>query len=118
MCLCPRIFSDVYNSSMWEELHASIPEGDETLSTIAESPPDVVLAGRTASTSTKHWSSYGRWKSWASLHRLQVFPDSPLHVALYLRFLMSSAKTASPLESAQCSQSRLGSSTCRRTVAH
>ena len=47
MCLCPRIFSDVYNSSMWEELHASIPEGDETLSTIAESPPDVVLAGRT-----------------------------------------------------------------------
>ena len=33
-------------------------------------------------------------------HGLTVFPASPFHFAIYLRHLMTEAKTASPLESA------------------
>ena len=92
------LFTDVFNSPMWAGLKAAIPEGDRSLSLLAESLPDVVLAGRAPNTSSKYGSAYGRWKSWASRHKLQVFPASPFHVALYLRFLMLDAKTAAPLQ--------------------
>ena len=45
-------------------------------------------------------SSYNRWRSWAREHGLTVFSASPFHFVIYLRHLMTEAKTASPLESA------------------
>ena len=47
-----------------------------------------------------NFSSYNRWRSWAREHGLTVFPASPFHFAIYLRHLMTEAKTASSLESA------------------
>ena len=44
--------------------------------------------------------SYIRWRSWARDHGLTVFPAYPFHFAIYLRHLMTEAKTASQLESA------------------
>ena len=84
---------------MWAGLKTAIPEGAHSLSLLAESLPGVVLADRAASTSSKYGSAYGRWNSWASHHKLQVFPASPFHVALYLhlRFLILDANTAAPL---------------------
>ena len=61
--------------------------------------PDVALASRAPITSSKYFSTLNRWKSWACDHGLTAFPASPFHLALYLRHLMSEAKTASPLES-------------------
>ena len=61
---------------------------------------DVALASRAPSTSSKYFSSYIRWRSRAREHGLTVFPASPFHFAIYLRHLMTEAKTASPLESA------------------
>ena len=58
------------------------------------------LATRAPSTSSKYFSSYNRWRSWAREHGLTVFPASPFHFAIYLRHLMTEAKSASPLESA------------------
>ena len=52
------------------------------------------------STSSKYFPSYNRWRSWARVHGLTVFPSSPFHFAIYLRHLMTGARTASPLESA------------------
>ena len=59
-------------------LKAAIPEGDCPLSLLAESLPDVVLAGRAPNTSFKYGSAYRRWKSWASCNKFQVFRASPL----------------------------------------
>ena len=47
------------------------------------------------STSSKYFSSYNRWRSWAWENGLTVFPASPFHFAIYLRHLMTEAKTAS-----------------------
>ena len=85
---------------MWSDLQAAVPQDDDVLSSLANSLPDVALAGRAPCTSYKYSSTYNRWKSWARDHGLSAFPASPFHFALYLRDLMTEAKTASPLESA------------------
>ena len=58
-------FADVFNSSMWTDLEAAVPQDDDVLSSLANSLPDVALAGRAPSTSSKYSSTYNRWKSWA-----------------------------------------------------
>ena len=85
---------------MLSDLWAAVAEGSSALQSLATSLPDVALASRAPSTSSKYFSSYNRWRSWAREHGLTVFSASPLHFAIYLRHLMTEAKTASPLESA------------------
>jgi len=85
-------FTDVFNSSMWTDLQAAVPQDDDVLSSLANSLPDVALAARAPSTSSKYSTTYIRWKSWAQDHGLPAFPASPFHFALYLRHLMSEAK--------------------------
>ena len=92
-------FADVFNSSMWTNFREAVPQNDVALSSLAESLPEVVLGSRAPSTSAKYTASYNRWKSWARSHSLIAFPASPFEFALYLRFLMIDAKSASPLES-------------------
>ena len=102
MCVCSFCFyfADVFSSTMWSDLRAAVPQGSSVLQSLASSLPDVALASRAPSTSSKYFSSYNRWRSWAREHGLTVFPASPFHFAIYLRHLMTEAKTASPLESA------------------
>ena len=100
MCSFRFYFADVFSSSMWSDLRAAVPQGSSALQSLASSLPDVVLASRAPSTSSKYFSSYNRWRPWAREHGLTVFPASPFHFAFYLRHLMTGAKTASPLESA------------------
>lgn len=85
---------------MWPDLRDAVPQGSSALQFLASSLPDIALASRAPSTSAKYFSSYNRWRSWAREHGLTVFPASPFHFAIYLRHLMTEAKTASPLESA------------------
>lgn len=100
MCSFCFHFLDVFNSTMWSDLRAAVPQGSSALQSLASSLPDVALASRAPSTSSKYFSSYTRWRSWARAYGLTVFPASPFHFAIYLRYLMIEAKTASPLESA------------------
>ena len=102
VCVCSLCFyfADVFSSTMWSDLRAAVPQGYGVLQSLASSLPDVALASRASSTSSKYFSSYNRWRSWAEGHGLTVFPASPFHFAIYLRHLMTEAKTASPLESA------------------
>ena len=85
---------------MWSDLRAAFLQGSGVLPSLASSLPDFALASRAPSTSSTHFSSYNRWRSWAREHGLTVFPASLFHFAIYLRHLMTEAKTASPLESA------------------
>ena len=100
MCSFCFYFEDVFSSTMWSDLRAAVPQGSSALQSLASSLPDVALASRAPSTSSKYVSSYNRWRSWAREHGLTVFPASPFHFAIYLRHLMTEAKTAAPLESA------------------
>ena len=100
MCSFCLYFADVFSSTMWSDLRAAVPQGSSALQSLASSLPDVALASRAPSTSSKYFSSYNRWRSWAREHGLTVFPASPFHFAIYLRHLVTEAKTASPLESA------------------
>ena len=49
--------------------------------------PDVTLAGRASSTTSKSSTIYARWKRWARDHDLPTFPASPYDFPLYLRHL-------------------------------
>ena len=100
MCVCSFCFyfADVFSSTMWSDLQAAVSQGSSVFQSLASSLPDVALANRAPSTSSKYFSSYNRWRSWAREHGLTVFPASPFHFAIYLRHLMTEAKTASPLE--------------------
>ena len=77
-----------------------VPQGSGVLQSLASSLPDVASASRAPSTSSKYFSSYNRWRSWALEPGLTVFPASPFHFSIYMRHLVTEAKTASPLESA------------------
>ena len=93
-------FVDVFKSTIWSNLQAAVPADDHHLRALADSLPDVTLAGRASSATTKYSAIYARWKRWARDYDLPAFPASPYHFALYLRHLMADAKTASPIESA------------------
>ena len=105
-CVCVSFFSsfsffvDVFKSVMWSNLQAAVPRDDSELRFLADSLPDVALAGRAPSTVTKYSATYARWKRWARDQGFLAFPASPYHFALYLRHLMAGAKTAAPVESA------------------
>ncbi|XP_074610128.1 uncharacterized protein LOC141864308 [Acropora palmata] len=85
---------------MWSDLRAVVPQGSSALQSLGRSLRDVAFACRAPSTSSKYFSSYNRWRSWGREHCLTVFPASPFHLVIYLRHLMTEAKTESPLESA------------------
>ena len=97
MCVCSFVFyfADVLNSTMWSDLRAAFPKGSGVLLSLASSLPDVVLASRSPSSSSKYFSTYNRWKSWARYHGLTAFPASPFHFAIYLRYLMTEVAASS-----------------------
>lgn len=74
---------------------------DPELRELAESLPSVVLHSKAPSTVKKYSGAFNRWKRWASSKPgLEVFPAKPFQVALYLSFLIHSARTSSPVEEA------------------
>ena len=89
-------------------LRAAVPQGSSALQSLASSLPDVALASRAPSICSNYFSFYNRWRSWGREYGLTVFPASPFHFAIYLRHLMTEAKTASPLESAIYTIHQLG----------
>ena len=65
LCVCSFCFyfAAVFNSTMWSDLRAAVPQRSGVLHYLASSHPDVVLASRAPSTSSRYFSSYNRWKS-------------------------------------------------------
>ena len=65
LCFPFFLFVDVFQFAMWSTLQAEVPRDDHHLRSLADSPPDVTLAGRASSTVTKYSATYARWKRWA-----------------------------------------------------
>ena len=62
----------------------------------------VVLRDRAPSTVKKYSGAFLCWKKWAKgMHvEIQILPAKPLHVALYLTFLIQKSSTSAPEEEA------------------
>ena len=61
-----------------------------------------VLQSRAPSTVKKYGGAFLRWKSWAlsKWADISTLPANPLHVALYLMFLIQKSSTSAPVEKA------------------
>ena len=62
----------------------------------------VVLQSRAPSIVKKYSGAFLRWKRWALSKRADIptLPANPLHVALYLMFLIHKCSTSAPVEEA------------------
>ncbi len=71
---------------------------DEELRELAKFLPAVTLSGKAPSTVRKYVGAFSRWKKWAAgKQEVSVYPAKPLHVALYLTFLIQRSKSSSPV---------------------
>ena len=60
MCSFCLYFADVFSSTLWWDLQDAVPQGSSALQSLASSLPDVALASRAPSTSSKYFSAYSR----------------------------------------------------------
>ena len=83
---------------VWQEISGI---QDLELKELAESLPIVVLQSRAPST-VKYSGAFLCWKRWALSKKadISVLPANPLHVALYLTFLIQKSSTSAPVEEA------------------
>ena len=88
--------SDVFKQPVWDSLSEV---DDPELKELAVFLPSVVLQSRAPSTVKKYSGAFSCWKLWASRKSgsIQIFPVKPLHLALYLAFLICKSSTCAPV---------------------
>ena len=85
-------------SHLWQGLKR---QEDPELQHLAEGLISSALHGKAPATTMKYLGSFRRWKSWALVHRLQVFPASESHIiVLYLQHLAETKGSKSAVEKA------------------
>lgn len=83
---------------IWPELDSIV---DPELKELAEFLPMAALQSRAPTTAKKYAGAFCRWRKWASVKsEIVPFPARPVHIALYLSFLIQKSKTSSPVEEA------------------
>lgn len=86
---------------------------DPDLRALAELLPKAVLQSRAPATCKKYAGAFNRWKKWAvTKSEVVAFPAKPLHVALYLSFVIQKSLTSSPVEEAVNALSWAHTSAC------
>ena len=89
---------DVFSKGVWPEIHQI---DDPELKELADSLPSIALRSKAPATVKKYAGGFSRWKKWAkSKPGIEAFPAKPFQFALYLAFLVQSAKTSAPIEEA------------------
>lgn len=62
---------------------------DQELKDLDEILPTVLLQSKAPSTVKKYTGAFSHWKAWVKQKsEVQVFPAKPLHIALYLTYLI------------------------------
>ena len=88
--------SDVFSQGIWPGL---LDIKDPELKNLAESLPSIVLQSKARVTVKKYSVAFSRWKRWAvTKPNIDVFPAKPFQVALYLSYLVKTAKTSASIE--------------------
>ena len=91
-------FTDVFKHGIWPEVQNIT---DPELKELADFLPSVVLQNRAPSTAKKYAGAFCRWRKWAATKpQVTPFPAKPMHVGLYLSYLIQKASTPSPVEEA------------------
>ena len=71
------------------------------LKSLRFSLPMVALRSKAPSTVKKYSGAFCRWKRWVqNKPEVSAFPATPLHVALYLSFLIQKAASSAPIQEA------------------
>ena len=91
-------FPDVFSKGIWPKIHQI---DDPELKELAESLPLIALRSKAPATVKKYAGGFSRWKRWAKSNPgIEAFPAKPFQIALYLAFLIQSAKTSAPVKEA------------------
>ena len=92
------LLADIFKHGIWSELESIT---DPELKVLAEFLPVAALQSRSPSTAKKYAGTFCHWRKGAATKPGVVsFPAKPIHVGLYLSFLIQKAKTPSPVEEA------------------
>ncbi len=73
---------------------------DPELRSLADEIPGIILQDRAPRTVRKYQESFQRWQAWAESKGLCSLPATGQEVALYVAFLLRTAKTMSTIHSA------------------
>ena len=88
---------DLMTAGVWSQLETS--ESPE-LQRLAAAARATVVCSRADSTTKKYWAAFRRWKEWAKLHDLPVFPVKEAHLMLYLQAVGEQTKSKAAVEEA------------------
>ena len=70
---------------------------DPALKQLCATLPAIALQDRAPSTVRTYLRAFCRWSQWAKSHQLSPLPARGAHVALYVAYLMQTARSASPI---------------------
>ena len=90
---------DVFSHGSWSEL---TDVTDPELKELAGALPLLALQGRAPTTVKKYSGAFCRWRRWASAKPeiATSLPPKPIHIALYLSFLVQRSNTSAPIQEA------------------
>ena len=90
--------------------HTKIPH-DPELAVLARDIPNIILQDKPPNTVKKYADAFQRWNSWAKSKGLKALPTTGYELALYLAFLIKTAKSMATIYSAE-----IGRASCRERV--
>lgn len=85
-------------SNLWKGIDLQ----DDELRSLAGDIPSILLQDRAPQTVRKYQETFIRWQNWAESKGLCALPSTGQEVALYIAFLLRSARTMSPIHAAVC----------------
>ena len=100
MCLTTEyvvfcFLTDVFSSGVWTGLDGL---QHEELKSLALQLPTVVLQSREDKTVRNYLNGFRRWRRWADQYdEVSSFPATPLHIALYLMYLLNASVSHAPV---------------------
>ena len=74
---------------------------DPDLQSLSTRLQTTILSARAPATVTMYDRAFRRWKEFAlSKHELSYFPANPMHVAVYLQYVLESTRLSSSVDTA------------------
>ena len=79
---------------------------DSLLKTLASKMTTFIVDSKSENTSKKFFAGFNRWKCFINAHGFSELPADPIHVALYITFLIDKHSSPSVVNSAYYSIKR------------
>ena len=87
---------DVFQKGRWQEVFK-----DPDLQSLSARLQTTILSARAPPTVSMYDRAFRRWKEFAlSKHELSYLPANPMHVAVYLQYVLESTRSSSSVDTA------------------